>query len=183
MWFNKQAIQWPAKLIEIEHAIWNVLVQLVGNGPRVLGRCLQTNTTPGECCSWFTIVCWVCDLGQQLWEIGGSKCDHEFRKCVDSPTEKWGCVTTSSTVCTFTLNFQWWQPHSSTKATVDSNPQSMRMSLLVLLEVAEWYRAKHPQVRSQHLRSILISDTDTDTNNYLAMLPSAMVQPTMRFWD
>lgn len=133
----KQANRWPTKQIDIDYQIRHVLVKLVGNGPRMLDRCCQTNTTSAECCSCCTSVCCVCDLWQQPWEIGGAKCDHEFRKCVDSPTVK-------TRMCYYKQYCVYFHPEPSMMTTTflhqgncEHYLQSMRMSLLVLAEMAE----------------------------------------------
>jgi len=90
----------------------------------------------------------------------------------------WGSTTRSWTMCTFTINLQWWQLHCSTRDAAYGDLLSTHMSFLRLAE-KERPMDKCLQFELQLWKSISNFDTDTDTytDTYLTTRVSATEQP------
>jgi len=149
-----------------------------GNGPRILRRCWQTHTKPPGSAAVGPRRCAVYVI-----------CDRLERPAVAivgmNPRSLWTPLLwgrgsfLSCTVCTFTLNLQWRQPHSSTREAAYGDPRCTGMSFLGLAETEERPSEKRLQFELQLLRSVSNFDTNTDTDTYSTKRASATEQPAM----
>jgi len=169
----------PRREINIQNGIWIVSQKWAGNGLRILGRYPQTNTKP---------------LGREAvglqWCSGYVICDRLERPVVAfvamNLRSLWtplllaqGSTTWSCTVCTITLNLQWWQPQFSSREAAYGDPGSAAIRFIWLDEREEWPSDNRLQFKLQPWWNVSNFDTDTNTNTHSALQASATEQPMM----